>query len=117
MFDDKIYPEAQKFDGHRFLKLRAQPGQENHWQFVTTSPEHTGFGHGMHACPGRFFASNEVKVALCFLLLRYEWKQESPQGMPATFEYGSEIIANPMMKIAFRRRKEELDILSIIGQN
>jgi hypothetical protein len=28
----------------------------------------------MHACPGRFFASNEVKVAVIFLLLRFEWK-------------------------------------------
>lgn len=28
----------------------------------------------MHSCPGRFFASNEVKVILIHLLTRYDWK-------------------------------------------
>jgi len=37
-----------------------------------------GFGHGMHACPGRFFAGNELKVALAHLLLKYDWKM--PEG-------------------------------------
>lgn len=69
-----IYPEPQRFDAYRFLKLRSQDGQENSWQFVTTSPDHAGFGLGTHACPGRFFASNEVKIVLCFLLLKYDWK-------------------------------------------
>lgn len=54
--DPKIYPEPETFDGRRFLKLRGQKGQENHWQFVTASPQHMGFGNGIHACPGRFFA-------------------------------------------------------------
>ena len=47
MFDPKYWgPDAEKFDGHRFLNMRNQPGQENRWQFVTTSAEHLGFGHG-----------------------------------------------------------------------
>lgn len=33
-----------------------------------------GFGFGRHSCPGRFFAANEVKIALCHILLKYDFK-------------------------------------------
>lgn len=47
MKDPDFYgPDADKFDGRRFLERREQPGNEHRWQFVTTSPEHLGFGHG-----------------------------------------------------------------------
>ena len=73
--DPKVYPDPIKFDPFRFVRLRQQPGQENNYQFVATTPEHMVFGHGQHACPGRFFASNEVKIALCQMLLKYDWKR------------------------------------------
>jgi cytochrome P450 len=59
------------FDGFRFEKLRKIPGNENKYSYVTTSPDSLNFGHGVHACPGRFFASNEIKIVLIDLL--WEW--------------------------------------------
>ncbi|KFA65355.1 hypothetical protein S40285_09084 [Stachybotrys chlorohalonatus IBT 40285] len=47
---------------------------ENRWQFVTTTPQEPTFGHGHHACPGRFFASNEVKLVMVHLIMKYDWK-------------------------------------------
>lgn len=35
------------FDGFRFSKLRSVPGNENRYQFVTSSTESLNFGHGM----------------------------------------------------------------------
>ncbi|QSZ32315.1 hypothetical protein DSL72_001889 [Monilinia vaccinii-corymbosi] len=35
-----------KFDGFRFSKLRLVPGNENRYQFVTSSTESLNFGHG-----------------------------------------------------------------------
>lgn len=73
--DPSIFGEgASEYRPQRFVELRQKPGHENKWQFVTTAPEHLAFGHGMHSCPGRFFASNEVKVILVHLLLKYDWK-------------------------------------------
>ncbi|KAI8154212.1 Cytochrome P450 monooygenase 1 [Colletotrichum sp. SAR 10_70] len=74
MEDPAIFEDDSGYHPRRFLEMRQKPGQENKWQFVTTGPEHLAFGHGLHSCPGRFFASNEIKVILVYLLIKYEWK-------------------------------------------
>lgn len=48
----EAFPDPEKFDAHRFLKMREQPGEELRHQFVTTTPDNMIFGHGIHACPG-----------------------------------------------------------------
>lgn len=48
------------------------PGKSNAYQFVTTSLDSIVFGHGNHACPGHFFASNEIKAMLVELLRHWE---------------------------------------------
>ncbi|KAI2783258.1 cytochrome P450 [Daldinia loculata] len=108
--DPTIYPEPEKFDAARFLKMRQQPGQENSWQFVTTSPAHTLFGHGQHACPGRFFASNEVKIALCHLLLKYDWRFIPEEGRPAPRIFEGVNAVDQKSRIQVRRRKAEIDL-------
>ncbi|KAJ9643313.1 hypothetical protein H2204_002209 [Knufia peltigerae] len=75
----EIYPDADKFIPDRFMKLREIDTVANSkWQFVSTSAQHLGFGHGRNSCPGRFFASNELKIALVYLLIGYDWKY--PEG-------------------------------------
>lgn len=111
--DPAIYAEPEKFDAARFLKMRQQPGQENSWQFVTTSPAHTLFGHGQHACPGRFFASNEVKIALCHLLLKYDWRFVPEEGRPPPRVFESVYAVDQKSKIQARRRRAEIDLDSI----
>ena len=41
------------------------------------------FGLGKHACPGRFFASNEIKVLLCRIILDYDMKLLDGTTRPA----------------------------------
>ncbi|EOD46159.1 putative cytochrome p450 protein [Neofusicoccum parvum UCRNP2] len=106
--DPAIFPDAEAFDGRRFLDMRERPGQENKWQLVTTSVEHLGFGHGTHACPGRFFAANEIKVLLIFMLMKYDWKFPDGQGMPEMRRFAMEKIVSPQAKLLVRRRKEEI---------
>ncbi|KAI0131024.1 cytochrome P450 [Daldinia grandis] len=108
--DPAIYPEPEKFDAARFLKMRQQPGQENSWQLVTTSPAHTLFGHGQHACPGRFFASNEVKIALCHLLLKYDWRFIPEEARPAPQCLEGVNAVDQKARIQVRRRKAEIDL-------
>lgn len=108
MTDPLFYgADAARFDGRRFLDLRrGEPGAENRWQFVSTSPEHLGFGHGSHACPGRFFASNEIKIAAAHLLVKYDWKWVGEPPLASLLE--SEWLPDPEARIWLRRREGEV---------
>ncbi|RYC58244.1 hypothetical protein CHU98_g7965 [Xylaria longipes] len=107
--DGGTYEEPEKFDGYRFLKMRNDPGKEHAAQFVTTGADSLGFGHGTHACPGRFFAANEVKIALCHLLLKYDMEL-SEGAMSNVTWHGFSLNVNQDARIKVRRRKEEIDI-------
>lgn len=100
-------PEGDQFDGYRFYKLRQEPGHESRWQFVTTGADNMRFGHGTHACPGRFFAANEIKVAIAHLLLKYDWrfKDGPPKGRANEYEY----VPDPKTLLQFKSRQPEIE--------
>ncbi|KAK1566048.1 cytochrome P450 [Colletotrichum navitas] len=107
--DPAIYERPHEFDGYRFLRMRKTPGKEHLAHFVTTGPDSLGFGHGQHACPGRFFAANEVKIALCHFLLKYD--VELASGSDTSVQvYGFNLSPNRQAQIRVRRRKEEVDL-------
>jgi cytochrome P450 len=57
-----VYEHPEVFDGFRFSRMReeradARGGQEPNiftHHMVTTSPNHIVYGHGRHACSGRY---------------------------------------------------------------
>ncbi|KAK2037422.1 cytochrome P450, partial [Colletotrichum somersetense] len=110
LWDADLYPNPEQFDGRRFLNLRRQPGNGNSWQLTTTRSEHIAFGHGKHACPGRFLAANEIKIALCHMLLKYDWELSSPTTIPMTISHGIMLDADPTVKVIFRRRQPEMNL-------
>ena len=111
MSDESIYPDARTYNGYRFLSKRQEPGNAHRFQLVTTTTEHFAFGHGTHACPGRFFAANEVKILLLHMVMKYEWKfAGSSQERPKNFDHGTEIICNPTVEMLFRARDPDMDL-------
>ena len=58
--DESRYPDAHTFDAERFSKMREVPGHEARHQAISVDADYLPFGVGKHACPGRFFAVNEV---------------------------------------------------------
>lgn len=112
MQDAEYYPDPQKFDGKRWLRQRDEPGNQNRFQYVTTTPEHIGFGHGEHSCPGRFFASNEIKIMVVHLLLKYDWAFKEGKRPQSTMA-GSESTLDAKTEILYRSRKPEIDLANI----
>ncbi|ORX99697.1 cytochrome P450 monooxygenase-like protein [Clohesyomyces aquaticus] len=104
-----IYTDPEKFDIYRFKRMRDDPDFANKAQLVATSPEHLAFGHGKHACPGRFFAANEMKTALCHLMLKYDWKLAEGTTLEP-INVGHFMFLNPEIRVVFRRREEEIDL-------
>lgn len=110
MGDPELHQDPEKWDPYRFIKMAEQPGKANYAQLVVTSPDHLAFGHGDHACPGRFFAAYEIKIIMCHLLLKYEW-EALPTTDASPMVLGFTNASNPTARVRVRRRKEiELDI-------
>jgi cytochrome P450 len=98
--------DVDSFDPNRFLKLRAQPGQEGLHQFTSLGPDAPGWGDGLQACPGRTFAGNTIKIILAHLLTHYDIKLPPGAGKPQRRSMPNGSMSPDMKaKIMFRRRK------------
>jgi cytochrome P450 len=86
--DNELFPNADTFDAFRYSKQREEYEARSQDEkdsdeglrlkktgMVTTGDTHLPFGHGRHACPGRFFVAHELKMALAYLLLNYDVKR------------------------------------------
>ncbi|KAG9308952.1 cytochrome P450 [Chiua virens] len=103
-YDDTLYGNPYKFDPFRFANMREEDGEGVKHQFVTTSPEYLAFGHGRHACPGRFFAAAELKTMLAHIVMNYDLKLEENATRPSSFRLAATVGANTTAKVLFRRR-------------
>lgn len=112
MWSEAAYEQPKVFDAARFVKRRENPNLRNNSLLVSTSPDHMAFSHGKHACPGRFFAANETKIAMLHVLLKYDLKVDKKETTD-WLEIGEQMIVNPFVKISVRRRKEEIDLASL----
>lgn len=102
--DPDVTPEPEKFDGFRYYKLRERDGEGHLHQFSTTQDRILNFGHGPNSCPGRFFASLEIKIILVRLLMDYEFKFKNGNERPQNLRAHEFIFPNPDAEILMRAR-------------
>ncbi|OBZ73049.1 Ent-kaurene oxidase [Grifola frondosa] len=74
--DEAVYEAPDVFDPWRFASMRDEASEDIKHQMVGTSINYIAFGHGRHACPGRFFAVNEMKAMLAHVVMTYDVKME-----------------------------------------
>ncbi|EPE34336.1 Cytochrome P450 [Glarea lozoyensis ATCC 20868] len=76
--DAALYPSPYEFQAFRFSKAREKYRgtqtelSEPKVSIVTTTDKFLPFGHGRHACPGRFFAAQQMKLMLAYLVQNYD---------------------------------------------
>ena len=70
---------------------------------VTTSDTFLPFGHGRHACPGRFFAATEMKLLLAYIVMNYDIKPMETR--PPNEFLGGNVLPPMKANIWVRRRK------------
>ncbi|EUC27913.1 hypothetical protein COCCADRAFT_63227, partial [Bipolaris zeicola 26-R-13] len=102
--ENDILTNPGVFDAFRFERLAEAEGNFNKYLYVSTDGNSLGFGHGVHACPGRFFAAIEIKFILAHILLYYDIKFAEGTRRPKTTYYGTNIGPNLDVEIMFRRR-------------
>jgi cytochrome P450 len=70
--DENLFPEPNKFIFDRFVDKN-----------VDSLPGYMPFGGGKSMCPGRFFAKNEMKIALALVLRYVEWRLVDTEAVPS----------------------------------
>lgn len=111
--DPALYPNPTTFDGFRFSNLRSQSSGNaialGQLQWASANLDSMAFGYGRHACPGRFFASNEIKMILAEILMQYDFKLEKEGVRPVNLEFETQLVPNQEAKILLRMRQRELE--------
>lgn len=82
MHDPDFISDPMEFDALRWYRQRQteelkgteKASADSANQMVTVSPTALTFGYGRHACPGRFFAANEIKMIMGHAILDYDFK-------------------------------------------
>ncbi|KIV98586.1 uncharacterized protein PV09_09620 [Verruconis gallopava] len=120
MHDTQMYENANSFDPFRFARQREREDmlvkeQRREWKTATleskqlscssTSEKFLTFGHGRHACPGRFLVSHELKLLLAYVTMHYDI--ESLESRPPNTWFGQHIIPPMKATIRIRRRAED----------
>ncbi|PGH14610.1 hypothetical protein AJ79_02945 [Helicocarpus griseus UAMH5409] len=104
--DEGSYENPDVFDGYRFSRQSEaadgpQAAAKN--SMVSTSPTYHLFGHGKHACPGRFYAVDEMKLMLASMLLRYDMKLR-PGTSPNQTYIATMAVPDTKLKVLLKRR-------------
>ncbi|KAG5651328.1 hypothetical protein H0H81_009081 [Sphagnurus paluster] len=102
--DDAAYEDPHTFDPFRFADRTKQEYSGRKGDMISTNTEFIAFGHGRHACPGRFFAANELKLMLAHLVMTYDVKLEGNAERPPNMWFILSCIPNPKAEILLRKR-------------
>lgn len=110
--DPEIYPDPDTYDAFRFSRPREEAEASSvhsevnglrNTGLVTTSDIFLPFSHGRHACPGRFFVSQEMKMLLAYMVMNYE--MELFKTRPPNVWAGQTSL--PPMKATIKVRRKE----------
>ncbi|KAK7709721.1 hypothetical protein SLS63_013131 [Diaporthe eres] len=118
--DPERFDRPSEFDAFRHYRARhrdasavAGPGGEKKapagagaaaHQMVSTSLNNLPFGYGRQACPGRFFAANEIKMIVARAILDYEIQlADGATERYPNIEYNEANIPDPSKELMFKR--------------
>ncbi|KAL4972598.1 putative cytochrome P450 [Aspergillus desertorum] len=103
-----LCPDPGVFQGFRFadLQKKRDAGEKGtSFAYAASHPTSMTFGYGRHACPGRFFASAEIRAIMAYLIMNYDFrfpagKPDRPPSLPFETQY----LPNHEARVMFKRR-------------
>ncbi|KAJ5817467.1 hypothetical protein N7447_009700 [Penicillium robsamsonii] len=101
LFDERYIKNPLEFDGLRFYDLAKSSETPEVFKYTSTNPHYLQFGDGKHVCPGRFFAADEVRLILAYLLFHFEVKLQG--NLPANFKIKRHNLADLGVSILLKK--------------
>jgi len=105
LFDPEIIENPYEFDPLRSYHTRLEPGESHRNKFGQMSKTNIHFGYGRHACPGRTFAANEIKLITAALLLHFDFRQIEGKSRPRNIMLDEFVFTAPGTNLMVRRRR------------
>ncbi|KAG5643941.1 hypothetical protein DXG03_009353 [Asterophora parasitica] len=103
--DETSYHDPNTFNPFRFVDKTKKENAGRKVDMASTHADFIAFGHGRHACPGRFFAANELKLMLAHLVMHYDVKlEEGSEARPENMWFVTACIPNVKAKVLLRKR-------------
>lgn len=108
--DGERFEDPLKYDPFRFSRAREDAAAKDEKAppvtFVSTGPEYLPFGHGKHACPGRFLIDFELKMIIAYVLGHYdvEFPAEYKGQRPANYWVAEANFPPEGARVRIRRR-------------
>jgi cytochrome P450 len=100
--DAAFYESPSVFSPFRFVTKDLV--EKGNLSFVATNASSLSWGYGKHACSGRFFAANEIKLIFAYFLLNYDFKFASPAKRPQNQAFELQTIVDESVEILVRKR-------------
>ncbi|KAK6826398.1 hypothetical protein RU639_005612 [Aspergillus parasiticus] len=112
--DAAFYPAPSTFSPFRFVPSYETPGGEKRATagFVTTNASSSlSWGYGKHACSGRFFAANEIKLIMAHFLLHYDFRFAGARTeRPSNYTFELQNMPDETVEVLVRRRWKDGDV-------
>ncbi|KAI0189877.1 cytochrome P450 [Astrocystis sublimbata] len=106
-YDPEVHADPGSFDPRRHLRKREEAENTHKFHFASAATDMMNWGSGRHACPGRFFAQETLKLMLVHLLMHYDFKHaEDMRETPRFISKNLFTVPNPTLPIMMRERKE-----------
>ena len=105
--DPDVHPDPESFNPQRHLRKRdAKDGDSHRYHFASVSDDLLHFGSGSHACPGRFFAQESLKLILVHLLTQYHFKlADKDEKVPKMVVRNLVLKPNMALPVLFKERR------------
>lgn len=113
--DPTYYPDnPNAWDGFRFSAPRETVGakadltkvlEQKNQNLTATGADFQSFGHGRHACPGRFFASQEMKLMLAHIVMNYDVRVVGG-SRPANKNFGGSSVPSEEAQLQIKLREK-----------
>jgi cytochrome P450 len=107
--DERVYPQPFNYEYDRFMRSTGDKAADEEGKktagaaAVETDSEFTAWGIGKHACPGRYFAVDFVKMIMSHILVDYEVALLPERPANIWIEYN--IVPPPGTRLSVRKRK------------
>lgn len=100
--DERFYNNPTSYDPFRFAREQERSGRD---KADATQPTDTflGFSYGRHACPGRWFAEQFLKLLIAYITIHYDIEPLAER--PKSNVFGDANVPSLTTSLRVRRRK------------